>query len=232
LGADELTPVDAFTGPSPARIGAALSAGEHTLDSAFDAFLPRDLRAASADFWTPLPVVAEAARWLEELGAQRVVDVGAGPGKFCVAAALASRCAYLGVEYRARLVAIARQLARQFGVQDRVRFLCGSLDERLSGADAYYLYNPFAENLLGRGAFLADDAELSWQRFSFDVAFMQRLLRRASKGTLVVTYNGLGGPLPASYELLRVERAFPCVLRLWRKAVELDDGAFSTVEPD
>jgi hypothetical protein len=49
-------------------------------ESAFDAFLPPDLRVASDDFWTPLAVVAEAARWLEELGAQRVVDVGAGPG--------------------------------------------------------------------------------------------------------------------------------------------------------
>jgi SAM-dependent methyltransferase len=232
LDADELTPVDALSGPSPARVGAALRAGESTLDRAFDAFLPRDLRAASDDFWTPLAAVAEAARWLDELGVQRVVDVGAGPGKFCIAAALASRCTYLGIEYRSRLVAVARQLARQFGVQDRVQFVCGSVNERLPDADAYYLYNPFAENLLGRGAFLADEAELSWQRFSFDVGFMQRRLRRAPKGTLVLTYNGLGGPLPASYEIIRVERAFPCVLRLWRKALELDDGGFSTVELD
>lgn len=48
----------------------------------------------------------------------------------------------------------------------------------------------------------------------------------------MVTYNGLGSPMPASYEPIRVERSLPCVLRLWRKAVALDDGKFSSAEID
>ncbi|MEO8184427.1 MAG: class I SAM-dependent methyltransferase [Deltaproteobacteria bacterium] len=233
MSSDDLTPVDGFTGPSPARIAEALRRGPCPSDRAFDSFLPHDLRLASSEYWTPLVAAVQAARWLDELQVRSVVDIGAGPGKFCVAAALAGNCELVGLEHRPRFVAIARSLARQFGVEDRARFIKGSLhDASVPLADAYYLYNPFAENLFGPGGYLAPDVELSCERYSLDITTTQSLFRCAAKGTIVLTYNGFGGCMPASYEQVRVDRELPCVLRMWRKSQSGDDGAFAIADAD
>jgi len=222
--AEELTPVDALTGPSPRRVADALRTGTCPSDRAFDDFLPKDLRGVSGEYWTPLAVAIQAARWLEEFEIRSVIDIGAGTGKFCVAAALAGNCEFVGLEHRQRLVTVARSVARIFGVNDRVRFVRGALHDTLvPAADAYYLYNPFAENLFGPGNYLADDVELSCERYSRDILTAQEIFRRAPVGTVVLTYNGFGGCMPASYEHCRVARELPCELRLWRKLLADDD---------
>jgi SAM-dependent methyltransferase len=230
--ADELPLVAGGTSPAP-WIAETLRMGQCPPDRAFDSLLPEDLKSASSDYWTPLAVALKAARWLDELEVQRVLDIGAGPGKFCVAVALASRCELVGLEHRPRLVGVARALAHQFGVKDRARFLLGSLQAGpLPAAGAYYLYNPFGENLFGPGGFLAHDVELSCDRYALDIGRVQQAFRQAPEGTVVITYNGFGGSMPASYEPLRVDRELPCVLRLWRKARTGDDGAFSLADAD
>ena len=230
---EDLTPVDTLLSASPGRIAEALRMGQCPTDRAFDSLLPKDLRAASSEYWTPLAVALQAARWLEAQDVRRVVDIGSGPGKFCIAVALASNCELIGLEHRSRLVGVAQALARQFGVQDRARFQLGSLHETaLPAADAYYLYNPFGENLHGPGGYLAEDVELSCERYALDISKVQNTFRCAPRGTIVITYNGFGGCMPASYELLRVERGFPSVLRTWRKCQDGDDGTFSPLDAD
>lgn len=204
---------------TPSRVAEWLRKGACPTDWAFDGFLPEDLRAVSGDFWTPLAVAVQVARWLGEFSARTVIDIGAGPGKLCIAAALAGNCEFLGLEHRPRFVAIARTLARHFDVTNRVRFLRGSLsDTRLPVADAYYLYNPFGENLFGPDDCLARDVELSTERYLLDIMAVQELFRRAKAGTIVLTYNGFGGSMPESYEHLRVDDGLPCALSLWRKS--------------
>jgi len=230
--ADELLPRDAWTGPV-SWIAERLRRGQCPPDRAFDSLLPDDIRSASSEYWTPLAVALRAAQWLDELEVQRVVDIGAGPGKFCVAVALASRCQLIGLEHRPRLVGIAQALAREFELDDRASFLLGSLQAgSLPAAGAYYLYNPFGENLHGPGGFLADDVELGCDRYALDIGSAQQAFRNAPRGTLVLTYNGFGGCMPASYEPLRVDRDLPCVLRLWRKVRADDDGTFSLADAD
>ena len=88
-------------------------------------------------------------------------------------------------------------------------------------AEAYYLYNPFGENLFWYGERLDDEVELSEGRFARDVAAAEALFREVPVGTYVLTYNGFGGRLPADYEALRVDRTLPNMLRLWRKTLVL-----------
>ncbi len=230
---DELTPVDAFTPPSPSRIGDALRAGRCPPDAAFDVFLPEDVRKLAREHWTPLAVALAVARWLADSGAQRVVDVGSGPGKLCVAAALAGDCELTGLEQNPRYVSVARSLARLFGVPNRARFLQGTFgDALLPEADAYYLYNPFAQHLCAPDADPAHGPTPDYERYHRDVTTAQDVFRRAPAGTLVITYNGFGGLMPASYEACRVSRELPCVLRMWRKSQPGDDGGFSTADAD
>jgi SAM-dependent methyltransferase len=196
-----------------------LATGVCPPDLAFDAFLPEPLRKLSAQHWTPLTVAVRAARWFDECNVRTVVDIGSGPGKFCVAAALGCHCHFTGLEHRERLVACARMLASSFGVKSQVHFICGALGEaRLPSADAYYLYNPFEENVMGRTERIDDDVELGNERLTRDLQTTHALLARAPAGTYLLTYNGFGGRIPASYRQVRADRDLPNPLCLWRKA--------------
>lgn len=212
------TPVDTTRSPpSIQQVAEALRNGACPDDQAFDRFLPEELRLISGQYWTPLVVAQRAAQWLEEFQIRTVVDIGSGPGKFCVAAALKGDCHFLGLEHRPGLVAAARQLAHVFQVDHRVRFQDGAFEPHSAPvADAYYLYNPFGENLFGGDEHL-EDVELTRERFSRDVAAVGELLSRADDGTFLVTYNGFGAKPPPCYREVRVDRELPNVLRMWRK---------------
>ncbi len=209
-------------GPSlrltPEQIGSALRLGRCPAEGAFDRYLPDDLQAVSSCYWTPLPVALRVARWLDDLDVGTLIDLGSGAGKFCIAAALASRCKFIGLEQRPRLVASARVLAELFDVQERVQFVEGTVgDLALPPPEAYYLFNPFGENLFGREEWLDPDVELSDTRYEQDVAATERILSDAPAGTFVITYNGFGGTVPRAYQEVRVDRELPNVLRMWQK---------------
>jgi predicted RNA methylase len=216
---DDLTPVDGIAlGPSAQRVANALRVGRCPGDRAFDQFLPSHLRLASSQHWTPLVVALKVAQWLDDLAVKTVVDIGSGAGKFCVAAALACHCDFTGIEQRPRLVEAARGLARIFDVEDRVRFVQGTLGQcSLPEADAYYLYNPFGENLFGPDEHLGNDVELSDERYERDVTFMETFLERARVGTYIIKYNGFGGRMPPAYDEVRADRQMRNMLRVWQK---------------
>jgi SAM-dependent methyltransferase len=213
--------------PSPRWVADGIRARDEAAGSQFDRLLQRELQAVSSVFWTPLPVAIAAAEWFDEFGVQAVVDIGSGAGKFCVAAALAGRASYTGLEQRRRLVVAARDLALRFEVNDRVRFVHGTVGKSpIPEGDAYYLFNPFGENLFEPEERLDTTVECGLRRYLRDVEVVEGLLRRAPVGTCLLTYNGFGGQVPGSYEVLRTERGFSSVLRLWRRA-RIDDGGHS-----
>jgi SAM-dependent methyltransferase len=212
----DVTPVDARSAPS--LIAQALRSGKLPSDRVFDRFLPNEFRASSAQYWTPLAVAARAAEWLDQLDVQSVVDIGSGTGKFCVAAALLAGARFTGIEQRLRLVDASRQLAGAFDLNQRITFLHSTFGEApVPKAEAYYMYNPFGENLFGLEDRLDDEVELGGARYLRDVAAVERLLAGADVGTFLLTYNGFGGALPADYREVRVDRELPNVLRMWRK---------------
>lgn len=209
---------DILNGPSAQQVGDAIALGTVPDERLFDRFLPYELRIVSCQYWTPLAVALRVAEWLNQLEVETVVDIGSGAGKFCVAAALATRCNFIGVEQRPRLVEAARELAEIFGVDQRVKFIQGALSpDTVPEADAYYLYNPFGENLFGSEDWLDQDVELGKERYEHDIACMESLLERAPIGTYLIKYNGFGGLVPVSYDVLRTDSCLPNPLRTWQK---------------
>jgi predicted RNA methylase len=207
------------------ELGDALRAGEGAHDDDFDQFIPHEDRRVSADYWTPVRVATRAAQWLDYFGARSVVDVGSGVGKFCVAAALGSHCQFTGIEHRSRLVTASRALARTFDVEDRIDFVQSTTtDVGWPKADAYYLYNPFGENLSRFEYQLDRDVELGIDRYKREIAAAERFIEHAPRGTFLLTYNGFGGRVPDSYEQVAIDRDQPYELRMWRKARQAGSG--------
>jgi SAM-dependent methyltransferase len=186
-------------------------------DAEFDVLLPPPARQASAIYWTPVVVAQRAAELLTEVGVRRVLDVGAGPGKFCiVGASRAPSIAFVGIEHRPHLVAIAEHLAREMGTPN-ARFRLGNVTSTSwSEFDALYVFNSFAENLFSAVERFDDTVELSRARYVEDVLAVGRKLAELPEGTFVLTYHGLGGPIPDVYERVRVEPAGTGWLNLWR----------------
>jgi len=201
------------------RIALGLRHGIDIDDAQFDRCLPSELQAVSRQHFTPLLVARRAAQWFDEFQIRTAIDVGSGAGKFCVAAALSGQCHFTGLEHRPNLVLAARTLAQQFGVEERVDFIQGALGQvPLPRVDAYYLYNPFEENLERWPGRIGEDVELSLARHARDLAATDELFRHARVGTYVLTYNGFGGQLPATFREVRSDRDLPNPLCLWRKA--------------
>ena len=209
------------------RVAAKLLADVALTDSELDDLYPASLRAMAPIYWTPISVALRASSMLIEKGRDRsrrrgdaasvrVLDIGAGAGKFCLVGALATTSRFVGVEQRAHLVECAREVA---GLMDasRATFVHGVFDD-LDPADfdAFYLFNPFEENLWP--AEKQFDATLvpAEERFGEDVRSARRFLRAAREGSRVVTYNGIGGPLPRCYELVERDH-MGCAIELWVK---------------
>jgi len=93
--------------------------------------------------WLPTPdaLAARLLRMAQVRAGDVVVDLGSGDGKVVIAAARDFGALARGVEYDARLVALARQHARAAGVAARARFDEGDLfDADLHDADVIFLY--------------------------------------------------------------------------------------------
>ena len=184
-------------------------------DLAFDERLPAPLRIKSAMHFTPVDVGQRAARLLApNRGAARVLDVGAGAGKFCLAAARARPASvFVGVELRCDLVQLACRLARELRI-DNVEFVHGdAFDLDWSQFDAFYMFNPFAEQMFESGFVIDRAIELTPDKYATYVAAAVDHLSDTRIGTRVVTYHGFGADPPAGFQL--VTGSFE--LELWIK---------------
>jgi len=121
------------------RLSEALAARQTVHDADFDDLFPLAYRRVSARFWTPVETARRATDLLVREGAQRILDVGAGVGKFCiVGAATTARASFVGIEQRAHLVNVARDAAATLGVTD-LEVVHGRLDQiDTSTFDGFY----------------------------------------------------------------------------------------------
>lgn len=197
-------------------VAEALRAGKYVRDTTFDEVYPEDVRRVSARFWTPVEVARTAARWLAAQDAKAILDVGSGAGKFCIVASLTARERITGLEQRDTLLDAARSASKAYGAHTDFRL--GTL-ESLDPAefDAFYLFNPFGENLYPTEERFDTGPELSTLRYSHDLSIFEHWLDEAALGTSIVTYHGFGGRMPNTYQLLRALPKGTDQLRLWKK---------------
>jgi hypothetical protein len=229
VGGATYDPRDQWPRPDAAAtsqwVAKMLRAGGVVHDSEFDALFPEDLQVVSARFWTPVGIAERAVELLTEDGASRILDVGAGPGKVCLVGALTSGAHFTGLEQRRHLVEVGQSVASSLGVGDRATFIHGRLqDVDFNAFDAFYFFNPFAENLFTRLEWLDASVEVGERRILEDVRTVEWVLTQLRVGTRVVTYHGLGWRIPNCFELRTTEPAGSSRLRSWVKTRMAIDG--------
>lgn len=193
-----------------------LRAATMVRDEAFDQIYPLAVRRASWLHWSPIRACVRAVKLLAPGPETRLLDVGAGAGKFCIVAAAMSGARVRGVERSPYLAQVARAAAFRLGVS--VEIADGTLDgEDPSSTDALYFFNPFAEALYLPGAAMEESAEERAARARHDVASAERFLERARVGARVATFFGFGGRMPSSFERVKREACAGGVLELWEK---------------
>ena len=174
------------------------------------------LRNLSQVHWTPIAAALKAAHWLAERSSTRVLDVGSGPGKFCIVGALSTAGSFIGVEQRPGLTETARRASTLLGAS-RAAFVQGNmLDLDWDFFDAFYLYNPFNENVYPDSQ-IDQSVIHSQENYDRCIRLTQWNLEKAKFGTRVVTFHGFGGVMPNSYQLIRQEFIAEGPLQFWIK---------------
>ncbi len=183
-------------------------------DRAIDRLYPAGVAALGERHFTPVVVARRAAELLAPTSSHRVLDLGAGAGKLCLVGAASTGASFTGIEKRRHFVQAAIEAGAQLRLRN-VHFIHADiLEVDWRPYDSYYLFNPFAEHLLGA----IDHTELvAPALFGFHVQEVQKRLRDARRGTRVVTYHGFGGNMPRSFRLAACEDAGSDQLELWIK---------------
>lgn len=179
---------------------------------------PPEIREMSRVHWTPVSVARQAAEFLVRRPGSRVLDVGCGPGKFCMVGALMTDGDFTGIEQRRHLCELAMTRIRQVGLQNANVLHGNVVNLDFSSFDAFYLFNPFEENL-EQSLKIDADVPLSGALYEQYTEHVARELLRAPLGTRVATYCGACEEVPLGYECVANFR--DNFLKFWQKTRQL-----------
>jgi SAM-dependent methyltransferase len=191
--------------------------GQPVADEDWDVAYPRLYGHLSSVNWSPVSVARRAAELLSKGSASRILDVGAGVGKFCVVAALTAPGVFVGVERFGTMVRVARTIAQR-ALVSRARFVHGHIEDiDWTSFDGFYLFNPFVERwcspfqTIGPTASAGDECRQL-------VSFTEQRLALTRSGARVVTYHGFGGEMPSCFRLTLKEPIGTDFLECWERA--------------
>jgi hypothetical protein len=194
---------------------AHLNASLFSNDAAFDWMYPEHFQLLSLKHWTPLAIARKAAAFLAEPGA-RVLDIGSGIGKFCLAAAYAfPETFFYGVEQRHELVYHAEE-AKNYTQLHSVKFIHANITQvNFREFDHFYFYNSFYENI-GTGYPIDDTIAISESLYTYYTQYLWKALDEKPPGTRLVTFHSFGEEVPPSYQLAGI--ANDGLMKMWIKA--------------
>lgn len=182
-------------------------------DDAFDEnFSPR-IQRLSKMHWSPLPVIQKAAAFLAPAGGEKIIDIGSGAGKFCIAAAhFCPQAEFHGIEQRQSLYQTSQYLKTLSGL-DNVYFMHGDFTElNLSGYTGIYFFNSFAENLQSYGR-IDNTIQHSPSLYNYYASYLYQILEQKPAGTRLASYHVSENEIPICYELSKT--FFKDNLKLW-----------------
>jgi hypothetical protein len=183
-------------------------------DSLFNDIYPPKIKKLAERHWTPVHVAKMAAEYLVESPMDKVLDIGAGVGKFCFVGASCTNGMFYGVEQRESLVELSNGLAQKHQVQN-VAFIHANIDEIcFSDYDAFYFYNSFYENI-DTSSPIDYSIEPDPKLYHAYTESLRNRLARLPIGTRVVSYWSGWEEIPSNFDLEYT--ACDGFLNFWRK---------------
>jgi hypothetical protein len=183
-------------------------------DEAFDSMYPVYVRELSEIHWTPLSVIEVAARFLGTDEDARIIDIGAGAGKFCIAGSHYAPGYYTGIEQRKNFVRVGNKLIKQLGCE-RAELIHGNfIDISLAQYTGIYFFNSFHENIVISDS-LDEKIERTTELYELYNKHFLEQLNAMPVGTRLVTFWLALSEIPGTY---RMEAShFDGLLKLWIK---------------
>ena len=185
-------------------------------DDHFDNLYPKHIQRLSGKHWTPIEVAIEAAEFLAEQPGSRILDIGSGNGKFCLAAGYHKPCSnFYGVEQRKNLIQLADKARIDLAVKN-VTFLHGNFTQLdLNSFDHFYFYNSFYENLVDEEFHIDENINYSLNLYEYYTDYLLNALNEKPAGTKLVTYHSYREIVPPGFYL--VKSLHSSFLRCWIK---------------
>lgn len=183
-------------------------------DSTFNDLYPVHIKELAGQHWTPIAVAKLAAEYLAEKPNTKILDIGAGVGKFCLIGAASTKGIFVGVEQRASLTKISKKIADKHKITN-VEFIHSNINEiSFSDYDAFYFFNSFYENIDTLS--VIDNTVTTDKDLYFAYSeYVKEQLDKTPTGTRLVTYWSKWDEIPSSFNLIATD----CngLLNFWEK---------------
>ncbi len=166
----------------------------------FNSIYPEKIKRHSRRHWTPIEIAKQASDFLVTKPGTRVLDIGSGPGKFCMLGATYTKGYFTGVEQRKKLIELSNKLSKRYRIPN-VNFIHANITTiNFKQYDAFYFFNSFYENI-DRSAKIDDTVDPHVELYILYHAYIYQQFSLAKIGTRLVTYWSTLKEVPPSYEL-------------------------------
>lgn len=184
-------------------------------DEQFNQLYPSSIQLLAQRHWTPLIVARKAANFLAAESNVRILDIGSGVGKFCLAAAhYKPKAWYYGIEQRKRLVTQA-ETARETLRIENVSFMNGNFTQMdFRNYNHFYFYNAFYENMTGTYK-IDNSIDYSLELYNYYNRYLYKQLEQKPPGTRLASFHSLEDEIPKGYHIVGSE--MNDLLKFWIK---------------
>ena len=185
-------------------------------DDKFHNLYPFHIQKLADKHWTPLKVAKYAAEFLVPEDGAKVLDIGSGAGKFCLAASHYKPNGLLyGIEQRKDLLDYAMEAKYKLDLNN-LSFIHGNFTQiDFKQFDHFYFYNSFYENIEGT-AKIDHKIQYSLSLYNYYNSYLFNQLEKMPVGTRVATYHTWENQMPPEYYILKTQ--FDKLLKFWIKA--------------
>ena len=184
-------------------------------DAQFNQLYPSSIQLLAQRHWTPLVVARKAANYLAAESNVRILDIGSGVGKFCLAAShYRPKAFYYVIEQINRLVTYADEAKKILRIEN-VSFIEGNFTQiDFRNYDHFYFYNSFYENITGTDK-IDDSIDYSLELYNYYNRYLYKQLEQKPPGTRLASFHSLEDEIPKGYHIVGSEMNE--LLKFWIK---------------